>query len=253
MTKYDAYVICTSPRSGSTLLCRLLAATSVAGNPASYFHRPSVDEWAAKLGVAPEEAATEREVLKAGFRAAVLKGSNGTGIFGLRLQAHSFGFFREKLAVLYPEELSDTERFRRAFGATLFVHLTRPDKIEQAVSYLKAQQTGLWHMAPDGTELERLAPHKEPSYDSNEIQACAETMAVYDDDWNHWFASEGIEPVCITYDDLSADPLEILRYLLDCLGIDRAAADGIEPSVKKLADSTNQDWVARYRSEQVSI
>ena len=42
MAKYESYVLCTSPRSGSTLLCKLLAATGVAGNPDSYFHRPAV-------------------------------------------------------------------------------------------------------------------------------------------------------------------------------------------------------------------
>jgi LPS sulfotransferase NodH len=30
MAKYDSYVICTSPRSGGTLLCKLLAAVGVA-------------------------------------------------------------------------------------------------------------------------------------------------------------------------------------------------------------------------------
>ncbi|MEL6981932.1 MAG: Stf0 family sulfotransferase, partial [Actinomycetota bacterium] len=45
------YVICTSPRSGSTLLCTLLASTGVAGNPDSWFHRPSLDDWARGLGV----------------------------------------------------------------------------------------------------------------------------------------------------------------------------------------------------------
>ena len=248
MANYDSYVICTSPRSGSTLLCKLLAATDVAGKPESYFHRPSVDDWAAELGITPEETATEREALDTVFRAAVLEGSNGTGMFGLRLQGHSFGFFREKLALLFPEEPSDAGRFKRAFGTTLFVHLTRPDKIEQAVSCVKAEQTGLWHVAPDGTELERLAPHREPSYDREKIRAQVEVMTAHDSDWNNWFAREGIDPVRIRYDDLSADPLKVLRNLLTCLGLDRDAADGVEPGVRRLADSTNRDWVARYRS-----
>ncbi|MEM1201062.1 MAG: Stf0 family sulfotransferase, partial [Pseudomonadota bacterium] len=33
MAGFDAYVICTSPRSGSTLLCKLLAPTGIAGKP----------------------------------------------------------------------------------------------------------------------------------------------------------------------------------------------------------------------------
>jgi LPS sulfotransferase NodH len=38
--------------------------------------------------------------------------------------------------------------------------------------------------------------------------------------------------------------------MLDRLGLERDAADGIEPAVAKLGDDTNQDWVARFRSEQ---
>ena len=153
MAKYDSYIICTSPRSGSTLLCKLLAATGVAGNPDSYFHRPSISDWLADLGLTRKRSVPERELLEAIFRAAIAKGTLGTGIFGLRLQRHSFDFFTEKLAVLYPEHSNDVERFQAAFGRTLFVHLTRRDKVAQAVSYVKAQQTGLWHAAPDGTEL----------------------------------------------------------------------------------------------------
>ena len=86
------------------------------------------------------------------------------------MQRHSFDFFTEKLLSFYPEHSNDVERFQAAFGRTLFVHLTRRDKVAQAVSYVKAQQTGLWHAAPDGTELERLSRPQEPAYDASEIR-----------------------------------------------------------------------------------
>ena len=138
MAKFDSYVICTSPRSGSTLLCKMLTSTGAAGKPDSYFFGTSLEEWLDDLGIVPEETADEREILKAAFRAAYVKGRNGTGVFGLRMQRHSFEFFCEKLAILHPGRLIDRERFRQAFGSTLFLHLTRPDKIGQAVSYRAA-------------------------------------------------------------------------------------------------------------------
>ena len=187
MAKYDSYIICTSPRSGSTLLCKLLAATGVAGNPDSYFHRPSISEWLADLGLTRKPSAPEREPLEEIFRAAIAKGTLD-GVFGLRLQRHSFAFFTEKLAVLYPEHSNDVERLQAAFGRTLFVHLTRRDKVAQAVSYVKAQQTGLWHAAPDGTELERLSPPREPAYDASEIRTCLEEVTAHDHGWERWFA-----------------------------------------------------------------
>lgn len=249
MAKYDSYVICTSPRSGSTLLCDLLTATGIAGVPDSYFHRPSVSDWLASFDLTPQSAASKQVILDAIFQAAIARGSGETGIFGLRLQRHSFDFFAQELAILHPGHTSDAQRFRAAFGRTLFVHLTRRDKVEQAISYVKARQTGLWHVASDGTELERLNPHAEPIYDGAELRNCYETMMAYDRDWRGWFERENIDPLRISYDALSADPLEVLCQVLDRLGVDCNAANGIEPGVKKLADSTNQDWATRFRSE----
>ena len=169
MATYDSYVICTSPRSGSTLLCKLLASSGVAGNPDSWFHSPSVSDWLGYYNLTPEPSLDERDLLELSFRSAIAEGTQGKGLFGLRMQHHSFAFFRQKLALLHPELPNDIERFRAAFGRTLFIHLTRQDKVEQAVSYVKANQSGLWHAAPDGTELERLSPPADPVYSAREI------------------------------------------------------------------------------------
>ena len=165
LAEHDSYIICTSPRSGSTLLCKLLASTGVAGKPDSHFHEPSLERWLDYYDLRPDPAVSKKQRLSMIFAAAISEGSADTGIFGLRLQRHSFAFFMKQLAVLHPESDGEYGRFQAAFGRTLFVHLTRTDKVAQAVSYVKAQQTGLWHMAPDGTELERLAPPKDPVYD----------------------------------------------------------------------------------------
>lgn len=249
MGKYASYVICTSPRSGSTLLCNLLAATGVAGKPDSYFHNPSTSRWLGTFGLELDDTVSERDKLRAIFQAAIGRGSAETGVFGLRLQRHSFDFFVQKLAVLLPGPLSDRTRFQTAFGQTLFVHLTRTDKVEQAISYVRAQQTGLWHLATDGTELDRTSAPQEPVYDAQAIRSCVQEMTAFDVAWDRWFATEEIEPLQISYEALSAGSGVVLAQVLESLGLNREAAIGIQPGVAKLADQTNEEWAAFFRSE----
>ncbi|MBD8877967.1 Stf0 family sulfotransferase [Roseibium polysiphoniae] len=247
MPVYDAYVICTSPRSGSTLLCKLLSATGVAGRPGSHFHEPSLDAWLDYYGL--ESGPCEMENLKAVFDAARAKGRGGTDVFGLRLQRHSFDFFQQELALLHPEAQSDRGRMEAAFGRVLFVHLTRADKLEQAISFVKAQQTGLWHKAPDGRELERLSAPREPVYDGPAIKAEHDRYEAFDRDWIEWFAAQGVDPLTITYDTLSEDPLRVLAEVLTKLGLDGDLAKDVELPVAKLADETNRDWAEHFRQE----
>lgn len=248
MSRIATYVICTSPRSGSTLLCDLLAATGVAGNPQSWFHRPSLDDWAAALDVSREEEDDPAYVARL-FAAARERGRGSGDIFGLRLQRHSFSFFFETLRTLHPANDADVETFERSFGPTRYIHLYREDKVEQAVSYVRAQQSGLWHVAADGSELERVAPHRDPHYDAVAIEAQVKIFGDYDRLWSAWFTHERIEPLRVPYARLADDPVAVTRQLLAGLGLDPHAADHIAPGVRKMADAITEDWLSRFRAE----
>ncbi|WP_111431716.1 Stf0 family sulfotransferase [Rhodobacteraceae bacterium DSL-40] len=62
--------ICTVPRSGSTLLCGLLAATDGAGNPDSHFHEPSLKGWLNGYALKRTDHASEGDAVRAVFDAA---------------------------------------------------------------------------------------------------------------------------------------------------------------------------------------
>jgi LPS sulfotransferase NodH len=249
MKTQGAYIICTAPRSGSTLLCRMLKATGIAGDPSSLFYRPAIDDWADRLGV-PAEGRTERDHLAALIAAALERGRGGTPVFGLRQQRASFAYLCEKLAVLHPEAKTDRDRIERSFGPTRFIHLTRADKLSQAISLLKAQQTGLWHVAVDGSELERTDAPRTPEYDAAAISDTIATLTDYDRGWANWFAQQAIEPIRLTYDDLAEAPTESLCKLLDTLSLDPTAANTVTPDVKKMADTTTESWAARFLEEE---
>jgi LPS sulfotransferase NodH len=249
MPVVSAYVICTAPRAGSTLLCLLLAATGIAGDPQSYFHAGSVGRWAQTLGVEHDPALAHSRYLADAFAAARTAGRAGTGVFGLRLQAPSLTFFLSQLAILHPDAPNDRARMETAFGPTRFIHLHRADKVDQAISRLKAVQTGLWHVASDGSEIERQAPPAKPVYDAEAIRAGIAQMEAWDRLWEGWFAREAITPLRIDYNALTRDPINTLGGVLEALGCDPRAANGLVVPTRKLADATNRSWARRFRAE----
>ncbi len=248
-----SYMICTLPRSGSTMLCRLLAATKIAGAPGSLFHDPSLEEWFAYYGVEPNDYPSRREALNAVFTAAIACGRGGTDVFGLRMQRGSFDHFMEQVGVLHPGKGSDIERIEAAFGPTLYIHLTRADRLDQAISRLRAEQTGLWHRRADGTELERLTPRREDRYDPEGIAGYMKELSDLDAAWEHWFEREALAPLRITYEELSDDPRPVLESILGALGLDVSAAGSVEPQTAKLADATSRAWRARFEAERGAI
>lgn len=248
-TRYRSYVICTSPRSGSTLLCSLLKETGAAGRPGSLFHTPSLEGWLNYYGLADASFGSRDEALRAVFVQARKKGTGNTDLFGLRMQRPSFAFFMEQLHHLYPGHGSDVERIEAAFGPALFVSLSREDKLAQAISLVIAEQSGLWHRAADGSELERLAAHRDPEYDRDAIARHMAALAAMDVAWAEWFEREGLTPLRIGYQELSSAPQATLARVLQALGIDPVVASRVETPTAKLADTTNREWMERFSAE----
>jgi len=50
LSSIDAYLICGTPRTGSTLLCDLLPSSEIAGRPESYFRLTDEQAFADSVG-----------------------------------------------------------------------------------------------------------------------------------------------------------------------------------------------------------
>ena len=206
--------------------------------------------WAEELGV--ETAGWAGEVgFDRGYLTAVLHlGSAGTDIFGMRVMWRDFPNLLQRLSVLFPNLASDHARLQAAFGPTRYIHLTRQDKVAQAISRLKAEQSGLWHIHADGSERERVKPRQAAIYDP---QILAKQVAAYEEHdaaWVRWFAQQNIQPLPITYEALAANPQTILASVLSTIGLDPTIAKTVAPRTAKLADSESRAWAARFRQEK---
>jgi len=245
-----SYIICATPRSGSTLLCDLLADTGSAGKPASYYRRQSIPRWVERLAVPSPSGPDDLDFERAYLAAVIKAGSADSDLFGLRLMWESLAELVDRLAHLYPERETDSGRLEAAFGRVVYIHLVRQDKVAQAISRLKAEQSGLWHVAADGSERERMTAPQEPEYDADSIDAYIRESQAHDAAWGKWFAEQGVEPLEITYEDLASEPRAMLAKVLVALGLDPAEADGVEVKTRKMADEDSVDWAARFRVER---
>jgi LPS sulfotransferase NodH len=241
----DSYLICATPRTGSSLLCGLLESTGVAGRPESYFRQPDEQAWAARWGIptSPDGTFSYADYV----RAAITTGKTGNGVFAARIMWGTLGEVVEKLATVRPDLVgSDVDLLNRAFGHVRFVYLRRGDVIAQAVSWLRAEQSNVWFETEQARPKE---PEQEPYFDFNRIQDLVQIIDEHNEAWQGWFASAGIQPRLVCYEELDADPLGTTRGVLDFLGLELPAEREILVRHRRLADELNAQWIDRCRSE----
>jgi trehalose 2-sulfotransferase len=237
----SAYLLCGTPRTGSTLLCGLLRSTDVAGRPESYFRLPDEQAWANRWRLSRDDAGT---FLYGDYvRAAVAAGSSRNGVFGARVMWGTLDEILMKLGAIYPDlEGAHLQLLTRAFGRIRFVHLCRHDTVAQAVSWTRAEQTHFWQ---DG---DRVLPAHEPSFDFQQIHTLVQTIDEHNAAWRNWFATFDVQPHLVRYEDLVAEPSGVARGILDFLELNLFIDRVIPPGTRRQADRLNSDWIARYRA-----
>jgi LPS sulfotransferase NodH len=248
-----SYFVCATPRSGSTVLCRSLAATGVAGRPEEYFERLlhsglprqpreyfETIEDPALLALLPEtragdpgEADLDRELPRI-----VAEGSTPNGVFGAKLM---WGYFGDLLARLgTTPDGPAVERLTERFGPIEWIHVTRADKVAQAVSLWRAVQTRAWSAAD--------APEAHPVYDARAIAHLRDQLLGQDASWRSWFAAKSIEPLVVEYERFAADHAATLRDVLAHLGLEVERIP--DPPMDRQGDERSDRWVARFNEEK---
>lgn len=250
MAHRASYIICATPRSGTTLLCDLLTETGRAGAPHSYYRRQDIpwraEGWGVSLGETGAPIAFDRAYLDAVLRV----GAGATGVFGLRLMWGTLAELRERLAGLFGGELTTAALLNEAFGPLSYVHVFREDKVAQAISLLRAEQSGLWHLAADGTERQRSGPPAPIAYDDARLAALVDDLERDDAAWTAFFAESGISPLEVRYEDLAVDPERDVRRVLAALGQTSGLTAPVTPRTARMADHVSEGWRERFRRER---
>jgi trehalose 2-sulfotransferase len=245
------YLVASTQRSGSTMLCRALRDTGVAGRPEEYFltgppeaFPPGWKFWEEGIFAQPHGPMDREGYLDLVFRL----GTTPNGVFGAKLMWNNVEWVLEKLRELPRfSGLDRADTFHTLFPNLHVIRLTRRDRIGQAVSWARAAQDGVWVVS----DTEGANPTGDPAYRYDFIAGLESLLVEGEHGWAELCAELDVQPLEIVYEDL-VDPSgyePTIRAALGYLGIDPDETTIPKPRTLRQADSTNRAWGRRYLAD----
>jgi LPS sulfotransferase NodH len=272
-----SYLICATPRSGSTLLCAALDDTGIAGHPAEhfevlletgqarqprdYFQRSNDPEvWAllddpefrdvlGEYGGRYSEHPARRDPswrppdFERLVEGALHEGTTENGVLGTKIM---WAYFRDFVRLARRSGHEHVGPYE--VPATVFPHLRRyvwirrRDTLRQAVSLWKALQTQKWRKDSDEEVVGRGLRFSFAAVDHLKLRIDEHNAA-----WRSFFEGCGVEPLEVLYEELVEDYEGTVLGLLEGIGIPVPEHFVVEaPGMRRQADELSEEWVRLY-------
>src|SRR5436305_6308929 len=264
------YIVCATPRSGSTLLCEGLESSEVAGRPREYFEelketgvprRPREYFWGlrspgvlrqlppdSQLDRSGEQRPTwDRDDYARHLAASLAEGTTPNGVFGAKLMWSYFPDFLELMRGI-PRfgGMGDGSLLNTAFPHVHYVFISRSDKVRQAVSLWRALQTWVWRKSA-GAGPEEPLPHRQAVYSFDAIGHLLDQLRRQEDSWRGFFFRIGQRPLSLLYEEVAGDPEGAVARVLETLQIPREHAAAPSPRrIGRQSDDLSESWVQSY-------
>ena len=231
-----ALVVCSSPRTGSGLLCSALWSTGLCGEPDEYLASETRRDYEAVWGTAGDRAYVE-ELLR--------RTTTHNGVFGMKVHWEHTPH-TSWLAPSLDITSGDALEILGALAPRVhFVQTSRRDRVRQAVSLYKRRVS---RTKPPPTAAPSPDSAEDIPFDYDAVRGFVEELDSYEQRWSECFATAGIEPMRIWYEDhLEDDYVETVRGILEMMGI--ATRDVVVTTdFEKQADALSDAFVRLYRA-----
>jgi trehalose 2-sulfotransferase len=220
---FRSYVICCVQRTGSWLLAHTLTDTGYAGRPSDYLDEEERKAHTREWGLPSDDLALYVQALRE-------HATTPNGVLGSKLMWNDFDWRRSSLQPSGGTN-AGLEFMRATFGDPQFVWLRRRDKVRQGISWWRAGATGQWALRPDQEP-------GQPDPDMERILPLVRFAQQCEDGWRQWFASAGIQPCEVVYEDLAQDRLTVANRVLSFLRLPLLDAASLPPvRYRRQADS----------------
>lgn len=233
-----SYLICFTPRSGSSLLCELFCYnTDLAGQPKEYFKIFS-------------QALREGQGIKE-IKRIINSYQTINGVFGAKICWSQYQDFI-KLAKSFPtfKNLSNQEIINSFLPQPFYIYLTRKDRIRQAISLWKSSQTDIWGwFAPEIVNYP-----KELKYSFIGILKCLREINQDNRAWENFFKSHKITPLRLEYETFITDLRKTIKDILDFIGVEQPKnLTRLKFYNQKMADEISEEWYQRFLKDSNSF
>lgn len=269
----SSYLICATPRSGSTLLCEALTNTGTAGRPKEYFEalhatglprRPFeyfedsplldvIEHLGGNTRTDTPMASQAAPLPYADYLASILEeGTTPNGIFGAKIMWGYLPDFVSNLRSIPAYRHLDTPTLLATIFPRLhYIRVIRRDKLRQAISLWKAIQTQTWREDSDETTDNVPAEGKQLIFHFDAIEHLIQQIRRHEQAWQHYFEQIGVQPLVIIYEEWIAAYEETAHAILDFLNI--PIPDGLifaPRKMKRQADAISEEWVRQYYEQK---
>lgn len=215
------YIIASIQRTGSNLLRHLLETVKV-GRPCEMIY----------------------EVMEENIETVYLKGKSNprSEIWGATFHWSHWERALAKLREITSHDSDDFQMLNDTFPGLKFIYLYRLNKIKQAISWVRARQTGQWQY-PHNESV------KEGEYNEVEIDKILMRINLQQVSWQNFFDTYNIRPHFVAYEELCENRIHVISGILKFLGCPLRGVDkinGMQMPIKKQYDAVSEEWYQRF-------
>jgi len=187
-------IISATPRTGSTYVADILRQSKILGSPMEYLNPDYYMN-------SPEATIGKSISLNDYLQSVVQRRTSPNGIFSIHIHHHQILHARAKYRFNFFSWIKNHK--------TVWVHINRKNKVEQAVSLYRAISTGKWSSRVKPKKINNAV---ETDLAMQEIHQHYKNLHYENERWENYFSLNDIKPLYLNYEEFSkAQQLEIIE------------------------------------------
>ena len=230
------YIVCSTGRTGSSLLTSTLVSLGCCGRPIEYFHQKRLRE----QGIFDDPNRLPDYVSHL-----LINESKPNGVFGTKMHWEQFEvFINLAQKSLEFQNQNDLNIIHTLFPNPIFIFIRRRNTVKQAISRAIAMQTNIW-----GIKRNHDKPQHRGKLIFNPLQIYKHKKNIENanDEWRNFFERHSLDFIEIIYEELIDSFEKTIKEVVAFIGINSSTISSeIHMMRQKQGNDINERWYKYY-------